>query len=150
MPSKRQAPPVDTIHFSVTWQTYVNPECGRPRTHISRLHDAFPEPKFHVEGVGERFDKIGRIFGGVGGVGVSERVDDAIDWLSTRPAQKRVATAHSRGCYVLLRTLMRLEGIRTQFEEGRVLDASGAALPPPAWTSRFWTTGCRTWTASRS
>ncbi len=134
MPSKRITPPVASIHFSGTWQTYVNPECGRPRTHISRLHDAFPEPKFHVEGVGERFDEVGRILGGVSGVGVAERVDDAIDWLSTHQAKKRVATSHSRGCYVLLRTLKRLEGIRTQYEKGLILDAAGAALPPPPWT----------------
>lgn len=134
MPSRRPIPEVASLHFSGTWQTYVNPECGFPQTHVSRLFEASPEPKLHVEGVGERWAEIGRLLGGLTSLGASERVDDAVDWLCTRPAKKRIATAHSRGCYVLLRTLKRLEGIRTQYERGLILDASGAALPPPPWT----------------
>jgi hypothetical protein len=74
--------------FDGTWNTTKQGDDPRYiNTNVPRFYQAYRKHSntqdFYVAGVGTRFDLIGRVFGGVFGLGEQPRIDEAYDHLCT-------------------------------------------------------------------
>jgi hypothetical protein len=72
--------------FDGTWNTAKQTEEPTPEaTNVFRFFDAYRRRSgttdFYVAGVGTRFDLLGRVFGGIFGLGELPRIDEAYDHL---------------------------------------------------------------------
>ena len=72
--------------FDGTWNTAKDDEDPHfKNTNVVRFHQAYHRRSntndFYVSGVGTRLDKIGKIFGGVFGLGALPRINEAYDHL---------------------------------------------------------------------
>jgi hypothetical protein len=72
--------------FDGTWNTAKDDEDPHSKnTNVVRFHQAYHRRSntndFYVSGVGTRLDKIGKIFGGVFGLGALPRINEAYDHL---------------------------------------------------------------------
>src|SRR5829696_760013 len=72
--------------FDGTWnERKTDDDLNYRNTNVCRFHDVYQRnsgrKEFYVEGVGTRYDILGKVVGGVFGAGVLPRLDEAYDHL---------------------------------------------------------------------
>lgn len=100
-----------TLALHGTWNAYRTAGIYDldAETHVQRLYDAMPEPRLQLAGIGKRHGKIGKALGGAFGVGAKNRVNEAVEWLTSRTYDRLLIVAHSRGCGVAGALVRRME-----------------------------------------